>query len=439
MRKQLIAVAIVTGIAQLAAFVKVWVIARLFGVGAELDGYNLAFVAPTLISGILSGMVQASLFPVRARLAAQGNEEQAVRFERLVLWGMAVIGTLLVFGLFLSRALWLPWLVPSATPAVQRALTFVMPFSLPLIALNAIGDTAGYILAMRNRYWIAASAPIGNALVGSALLLAWPSGGLLCLALSTILGLFIQVGICVTALAQTGCFSRYTKSVTPRIDSAVKEGAKLSLWILPAIAISNLAASLPPVLVGTYGEGAVSAFGYANRLHQAAVQIFAIGIAPVLLARFAALSAARDWAVIRLALVQAAAWSLVIGALASVAVLFLGAPFLSSVFSGRFDGLAAERVADHWFWFSAGLGFFIFGGVLARFWQASGRSALLMLFAIVQCLSLLASFSLLAPLGEVAVAASVSASSFVTIAFNLVLLPGRLRDSSRDSMATTAT
>ena len=58
MCNQLIAVGVVTGIAQLAAFVKVWVTARLFGVGAQLDGYNLALVAPTLISGVLSGMLQ---------------------------------------------------------------------------------------------------------------------------------------------------------------------------------------------------------------------------------------------------------------------------------------------------------------------------------------------------------------------------------------------
>jgi peptidoglycan biosynthesis protein MviN/MurJ (putative lipid II flippase) len=435
MRNQLIGVGVLTAIGQLAAFFKVWVTARLFGISAELDGYNLALVAPTLVSGVLSGMVQTGLFPVRARLAAHGKEEQAMRFEQLVLSAMAMLGILLAVGLFLGQDLWLPWLVSSVTPDVRKALTFALPFTLPLIALNSIGDTAGYLLAVRNRYPVAAFATIINALVGSFLLLAWPSGGLLGLAISTVLGLVVQVGICLAALARTGHFFRHPTVGLRSTGSSLLEAAKLSLWILPAMAISSLAGSLPTILAGSFGEGAVSAFGYANRFHQAAVQIFAISIAPILLARFAGLSAVRDFASMRLALAKAGVWSLVIGAVASIMVLFFGASILSSIFIGRFDAIAAVRVTQHWFWLSAGLGFSIFGGVLARFWQASGRSALLTLFALVQCLSLYTFYFFLVPLGEVAVSAALSAASLTTIAFNLVLLPARLQypDSSANS------
>lgn len=84
MRKQLALVTVFTVIAQAAGFVKLWVTARLCGVGPELDGYNLALVAPTLISGVLSGIVQTGLFPVRARIAARSDSNVVDAFERSV-------------------------------------------------------------------------------------------------------------------------------------------------------------------------------------------------------------------------------------------------------------------------------------------------------------------------------------------------------------------
>lgn len=46
MRKQLAIISLLTAASQLAAFLKLWFTARIFGIGPELDGYNLALVLP---------------------------------------------------------------------------------------------------------------------------------------------------------------------------------------------------------------------------------------------------------------------------------------------------------------------------------------------------------------------------------------------------------
>lgn len=87
MRRQLIAITLLTAVAQAVAFAKLWLTARLFGTSAELDGYFLALAIPTLPSGVISGALQTAFFLVRARLARDQDRATVERFERAVLLG----------------------------------------------------------------------------------------------------------------------------------------------------------------------------------------------------------------------------------------------------------------------------------------------------------------------------------------------------------------
>lgn len=423
MRKQLLAVMIVTGIAQVAGFAKLWVTAHLFGVGVQLDGYNLALVVPTLISGVLSGMVQTGLFPVRARLAAAGDEAALARFERTVLLALLVLGIALTATLLIGSRWLRPWIAPGASAAVMDALGFVWPYAAVLVAFNAVGDAVGYLLAMRDRYVYAAAAPIGNAALGAAILVAWPQGGLLSLALGTALGVALQVGFCVLALRSTG-FAIFDWTPAHRSAShELIEVLQLGAWILPATVFSNLVAALPPTFISGYSEGAVAAFGYAYRLHSSAVQVLAISVAPVLLHRFSGLAARGEHSPLLRLIVMAAIWSTLIGVCALVGVHFFGAVILEIVFGGRFDSQAATRVATQWFWLTLGLGPAIFGSVLARFWQGIGSSRLLSIFGATQLVVFVLFFETTKKFGEQSVSAALSVSLLATIAVNLLFLP----------------
>ena len=416
MRRQLIIITTLTAIAQGAGFLKLWLTARLFGVGPELDGYYLALVMPTFVSGTLSGLLQTALFPVRARLAAGGDQQKVARFERGVIvvllgFGLAISASILLAGSFIITGTG-----GSIAPPVLSAAGFVLPFAALLVPLNGVGDGLGYLLAMRDRYSIAAAAPIANALLGAAMLAAWPEGGLFNLALGTVAGVALQVAICAWALARTGFVFFADLPAWAEFSAEWREMFRLAAWIVPGVVFANLTATLPTVLIAPYGEGAVSAFGYAWRLHQYAIQLLVMAASPVLLARFSQLVAAGNERAIRRLLRKATWLSCGLGVLAVGGVALLGEPLLTSVFSGQFDATAAALVADHWLWLTVALGPAILGNVFAKVWQARGRSGLMSLLAGVGLAVLLLSHAILARwLGPHSVAAAIGLSSIAVL------------------------
>lgn len=414
MLRQLITVSTFTAIAQVAGFIKLWLTARLFGVGPELDGYFLALVAPTFFSGTLSSMLQSALFPVRARLAAGQDGVVVERFERGVLGGLFVLGLAIAVVILLVGPSLLAKGSSSVAPSVLDAARFVYPFAALLVPVNAVGDGLGYLLAMRGRYPVAAAAPIANALLGAGLLVAWPDGGLLNLALGTVAGLVLQVTICAWALSRTGFRLFFASTSLTGLGQEWQEMMRLSAWIFPGVVFSNLSATLPTVLIASYGEGAVSAFGYAWRLHQYAIQLVVMASSPILLARFAQLVASGDEAALR-ALLRKAVWSsFVIGLVSLIFVSWIGEALLRLVFSGRFDADSAAQVGGQWLWLTLALGPAVLGNVFAKVWQARRLARLLSVLSGLGLASFLALYAALAPsLTVYSVAAAVGIASFI--------------------------
>lgn len=423
MRKQLALVAILTGLSQVAAFFKLWFTARVFGVSAELDGYNLALVLPTLMSGVLAGVVQTGFFPVRARLNALGRPAATEAFERLVFWIYAALGAVCALSIWAAAPTLVTLLVPSGQVAVASAFLLSLPVAAALLAINATGDCIGFLLAMRGRFAYAASAPIANGLLGGMILALWPEGGLTSLLVSTLVGLLAQLAICLAGLRYAG-FSLLGPVVDwDEASTRLREMTRLGAWVLPGVFFSNMVVSLPPIWAAGFGEGAVSAFGYAYRLHSSLVQLLVMGSATLVLARFSELVAAGDTVSVRRLLRQAAMLSLGIGGASVVGVWWLGESALRWLFSGQFDAEAAARVTAVWTWLTAGLGFALLGNVFAKLWQAQSRPKLISAMA---CSSLtvlcFCFFTLKAFIGELAVAAAMTGASAIVVVLGLGFL-----------------
>lgn len=420
MKKQLAVIAVLTAASQISAFFKLWFTARIFGIGSELDGYNLALVLPTLISGVMAGFLQTGLFPVRAKLKVAGNRGDLDAFERAVLWGIALVGVVFTILLLLGSPAIVPALASRAPGTVIAAMRAAFPYLAILVALNMVGDCVGYLLAMRNRFSIAAAAPIANGIVGGLLLASWPQGGLTNLVLGTVLGLAVQVGICLWGLRSTGLHLSGPFPTVERMRSLTSEMLLLGAWILPGVILSNLTVSLPPIWVASFGEGANSAFGYAYRLHSSVVQLLVMASSPVILAHFADLIASNEIAAVRAILGKAAAASAILGLLGVVLVGLFGAPVLGLIFGGRFDAEAASRVAHHWWWMTTGLAFLILGNVFAKLWQSQRRPKQISIMAGAGLIVLIATFYLLkGQLLEYSVAAAMSASAVAIVVLGI--------------------
>jgi len=394
MRNQIAIISLLTIVSQLAAFFKLWFTARIFGVGPEMDGYSLSIVVPTMVAGVAAGVLQTGLFPVRAKLNVTGNHAEVTAFERSVLLVMAGVGGVFSLMLVLGSPVVLEMLAASAPASVRTSLAFAYPFAATLVMLNLIGDSCGYLLAMRNRFAIAAAAPIANGVLGASLLAVWPEGGLLNLVTGTVLGLTLQVCICLWGLKFTGFTFFGDLPVWKNTKELWQEMLSLGGWILPGVVVSNFVVSLPPLWAAKYGEGAVSAFGYAYRLHSSALQLLVIACSTVILARFSNLVARNELRAVRGILVKAGLFSFTIGGLGVLAVWQFGAACLEFLFGGRFDSAAAVRVADHWLLLTVGLPFAMLGNIFAKLWQAQKRPQLISVMASVSLLTLVAVYYL---------------------------------------------
>lgn len=423
MRKQILVVSTLTIVSQLAALLKLWFTARIFGVGAELDGYNLALVLPTLIAGVMAGVVQTGIFPVRAALNAAGDTQAVERFERATLLGMLALGVVITLVLLACASFIVSAISQSATESVQTSLRYAFPFLAILVAMNFVGDSCGFLLAMRDRFAIAAGAPLANGLLGASMLAVWPEGGLTNLIAGTVLGLGLQVSLCLWGLKTTG-FSLVGS--LPALDDVKRqwiEMLRLGQWILPGVVFSNMVVALPMVWVAKYGEGAVSAFGYAYRLHSSALQFLVMASSTVILARFSDLVAQNKIHAIRSILAKSTLISMAVGVVGTLLVVTIGASLLHELFGGRFDMDAATHVTKHWIFLTVGIPFAMIGTVFAKLWQAQKRPQLISIMAATSLMAFTLTYmSLNGLLGEYSIPLAVSASALAVVVMGVFFL-----------------
>lgn len=416
MKRQLVIISLLTIASQLAAFAKLWFTARILGVGPEMDGYNLSIVFPTMIAGVAAGLLQTGLFPVRAKLNVAASVSDVFAFERSVLLGMAVLGGAVSLLLVITSPIMVDALAASASASVRSSLAFAYPFAAALVMLNFVGDSCGYLLAMRDRFAIAAAAPVANGVLGAFLLAAWPEGGLFNLVAGTVLGLTLQVCICLWGLKLTGFTFFGDLPVWKNTKESWQEMLSLGGWILPGVVVSNLVVSLPPLWAAKYGEGAVSAFGYAYRLHSAALQLLVIACSTLILARFSDLIARNDTVAVRSILIKAAFFSAIIGVFCVSVVGLAGTAGLEWLFSGRFDGDAAARVSSHWLLLSIGLPFVMLGNVFAKLFQAQRKPMMMSVLAISNLCALYLAYLLLSlQFEEFSIAMAITLASFFSL------------------------
>ncbi len=152
-----IIVSLVTLLSRFFGLLRDWALGYVFGLGAVMDAFVVAFMVPNLFRRLFGeGALAASFIPQYTRLLKQ-DEPGARRFARIILWkltaALVAISTLLVLGLLAC------YLLGDLTDANRLTirLTWVTIWFMPLICLTAI---FGSILQVHNRFAVPAAAPI---------------------------------------------------------------------------------------------------------------------------------------------------------------------------------------------------------------------------------------------------------------------------------------
>jgi putative peptidoglycan lipid II flippase len=269
--------------------------ARTFGAGSDLDIYNAALVLPELVLDVLvlAGLT-AAFVPVLLRIE-RDDPARGASFARTVVTASSLLVAAAVVVLFLLA----PWTVGIVAPGfddAQAALYTQLFRQMCLSSLVfAVSFALGELLVARQRFLAYGVAPLlyNLGIVAGALVLA-PSMGIEGVAIGTLIGALLHLGVRVAGVVRTGF--RYR----PLLELRTGEfGEFLRLSVPRALAqpVEAVTFLYFTRVASGMAEGSVSSVSFARNFQSVPVSLigiaFSVAAFPIL--SRAAASGDRTW------------------------------------------------------------------------------------------------------------------------------------------------
>jgi putative peptidoglycan lipid II flippase len=291
-------VASMTLVVKALALVKDLVVARAFGVGAEVDAFLVAFILPQFIINVVAGAFHTSLVPTYIEVRDRDGREAAQDLLSAVTARALAILAACTAALVIIGPLLLPVIgsgFDARTLDLSRGMFWLV---LPAVMISGMGVIWGAVLNAGDRFALAAIAPAAVPAATLVLvLLMLETLGVQALALGLVAGFVLQAGLLAWSLRKR----QYRLRPTWR----TRQTASLSIVMgqfAPAVAAAVLGSGTELVdqaMATPLGEGSVSALNFGMKLLSFALAIAATGLSVTMLTHFSKLVAARDWAAIR--------------------------------------------------------------------------------------------------------------------------------------------
>lgn len=320
-------------------------IARQFGLGAELDAYYAAFKLPDLLFTIVAGGALTTAFiPVFVQLLTTEGVASAWRLAS----ALTNLVVLAIAALAIPIALLAPWLVriiiaPGFTAQLQDETATLMRLVLLSTVVFGVSSVQTGALHGFKHFWLPALAPVVYPL-GTILGAVWlvPLWGIRGLAVGAI------IGACMHLMVKIPALLHYDFRWWPALDvhvAAVQRVAvlfgprvlDLGVFHLTMLATTNLASRL--------SAGSVSALEWGWDAMQIPETMIGTAFGLVALPTLADMAARGDLQGLRDTLAGALRLVLALALPAAGALIVLGQPLLRLLYQrGAFDAAATEAV-----------------------------------------------------------------------------------------------
>jgi putative peptidoglycan lipid II flippase len=262
---------------------KLMIVSAWFGASSgELDQYFIALLVPLAFQGVVMGALQASFIPYYVGFVARGEGEKAQR----------ALGNTFAFGVFFYLVLCIglyfcanPLVFAASGGAMSgKALALNVSFFhliLIMVFFSALSDLVTAFYNANQRYFLPVLAPLSAILVSIVYLVVFRSQGIYALVYGLVWGSVAQFAILLPGTRRFGGFSLgfsagfLKKEYVPVYLMMVPVGAALTMGHLNLLVGQAVASSL--------GEGNVSIWGYATRLHDVVTKIAVLSVGGALL------------------------------------------------------------------------------------------------------------------------------------------------------------
>lgn len=339
--KSTVVVGVMTLVSRVMGLIRDMVFAR-FGVDAGMDAFFVAFKIPNFMRRLFAeGAFSQAFVPVLTEYKTQREHAQVKALvDRVAGTLLGLLGLLVLVAVLASPLvvlLFAPgfWSDPAKFDLTAEMLRFTFPY---LLFMALVAFAAG-ILNSFGRFAAAAFTPVWlNVVLIAVALLVAPSLAEPMLALSwgVLVAGFVQLLFLLPALARIHLLPR------PRWgwnDVGVRKILRLMLPGIVGSSVSQINLLLDTLLASFLVTGSVSWLYYADRLVEFPLGIFGIALATVILPVLSSAHAGQSPQRFSRTLDAGLRWVLLIGVPASVGLVVLARPVLSTLFEyGDFTG-----------------------------------------------------------------------------------------------------
>ncbi len=376
--------------------------AYFFGRSASTDSYFIATSLSTIVYDLLvSGMVGAALIPVLSRL---GEAEDRTEFWEVVST-LAVAGAALlaaVVALLVVVAPQLVYMMNSgaglATQAETVLLARTMMPAMFFMGMSALCTAVLYSLH-RYRYGALSVMCVNAGVIGGLVLLH--RFGIVSAAYGLVVGAILQFGVQIPGLKEAGAVVR------PRLHLRHPEVIKIGVLYAPvglSFLITGLIVIVDRNLYSHVGAGALSASQYATRLVQVPLGLVSTALSMAILPTLSRYAGLEDLAPFRRVVSSGIKLAALLMLPAMVGLMVLRTPVLALLFQrGQFSGSDTAVTALAFFVYAPQMPFVAIDQVIIfACYAMHDTKTPVVVMAITGALYFLVAFSLIAPLGMIA-------------------------------------
>ena len=355
MRSPFVALFVITILTALTGFVREAVMAASFGAGRETDAFFFAFgMVQTSHDLIFNGSLSAAVIPLLRPLAiAIGNDTLAARarFGTTLTVIVVTSGFLLAGLLHFGAPIIVHLLAPEMTAATHTETVAFSRILVWLLPANAMLTLFTLILNAHDRFRAAAAIYLGSNIIFilSILILA-PLLGAQALPIAGVAGPLVFGPFLAYRLYRIGLLKWVKLDFSRRFFAAVMKLSGpplLSLGIGSSFGLLMASHMILRGFAAAYGQGGISAAGYAFRLYEAPLSIIVNPVATLIFPAVAALAATGRNKEFAALCRQVLTWGVIIMFPAAVAT-FAGAEIIITLMlkRGSFNAAALTLTAD---------------------------------------------------------------------------------------------
>lgn len=416
-----VTVAAVTAITFVGLFVRDIVMARLFGLGGELDAFVVAAVVPMFLVAVLSVPIGTAIVPVFLSVRERASAAVAQALARRVAMTFIAAGLVLAVVVALAGPALLEKAGWTALPEKSARVQAITLWMLAIFVFSGLVTLANGLLNALGHYVVPAAAQAIVPVVAIAALLAFgDSHGAIVAAVAMFVGQLANLALVYRAIAARGV----SLWAPDKFDGAgLGQFFPQYLPLVAAAAFMQLTIPVSTAMASVLPEGSVAALGLGSKAVLFATGLIGASIASVVLPYFSRymaqsrlLDARRELSFLLLA-------GTVISIPATLVLHLLSEPFVRLAFQGGAFGTAETGIVSRVM--ANGilqLPFFVINLLLLKFAIATRHSGRVMLAAAVGLTAnVLINLVLMPRLGAPGIALSMSLAAAISAGLMLLL------------------